>query len=75
MHYNVRANPLTYAAELAGHGLEEIGRAYFNLHPEPPALLGEGDDGRILDPDAIARLPEPVQQRQCSTLFSLSRRV
>jgi 2-polyprenyl-3-methyl-5-hydroxy-6-metoxy-1,4-benzoquinol methylase len=72
--YNVRANPLTYAEELAAHGLEELGRAYFNFHPLPPALLGEGDAGRIVDPDAIARVPEWKQQFQCSTLFSLSQR-
>ncbi len=72
--YNVRANPLTYAGELATHGLEELGRAYFNFHPLPPALLGEGDAGRIVDPDAIARVPEWKQQFQCSTLFSLSQR-
>ena len=73
--YNVRANPLTYAAELAEHGLDEVARAYFNFHPRPPALLGEGDEGRVLDPDEIARVPEWKQQLQCSTLFSLSRRV
>ena len=73
--YNVRANPLTYASELAEHGLEEISRAYFNLHPKPPALLGEGDEGRVIDPDEIARVPMWKQQLQCSTLFSLSRRV
>ena len=72
--YNVRANPLTYADELAAHGLEELGRAYFNFHPLPPALLGEGDAGRIVDPDEIARVPEWKQQFQCSTLFSLSQR-
>jgi 2-polyprenyl-3-methyl-5-hydroxy-6-metoxy-1,4-benzoquinol methylase len=72
--YNVRANPLTYREELAAHSFEEIGRAYFNFHPAPPALLGEGDAGRILDPDEIARVPEWKQQFQCSTLFSLARR-
>ena len=55
-------------------GYEEIGRAYFNFHPLPPALLGEGDTGRIVDPDEIARVPEWKQQFQCSTLFSLARR-
>jgi SAM-dependent methyltransferase len=73
--YNLRANPLTLAGELAEQGFEEIGRAYFNLHPLPPALLGPGDEGRVLDPDAIARVPEWKQQFQCSTLFSLARRV
>jgi hypothetical protein len=72
--YNVRANPLTYREELASHGFEEQARAYFNLHPLPPALLGEGDAGRIVDPDAIARVPEWKQQFQCSTLFALARR-
>jgi 2-polyprenyl-3-methyl-5-hydroxy-6-metoxy-1,4-benzoquinol methylase len=72
--YNVRANPLTYADELAAHGLDELARAYFNFHPVPPALLGDGDAGRVVDPDAIARVPEWKQQFQCSTLFSLSRR-
>jgi len=72
--YNVRANPLTYGEVLAGHGFEEVARAYFNFHPLPPALLGEGDAGRVLDPAQIARVPEWKQQFQCSTLFSLSRR-
>ena len=73
--YNVRANPLTYREELASHGLEEVARAFFNLHPLPPALLGEGDAGRIVDPDEIARVPEWKQQFQCSTMFALARRV
>ena len=71
--YAVRANPLNYADELAGHGFEELGRAYFNFHPLPPAQLGDGDASRILDPDAIAREPESKQQLQCSTVFFLAR--
>jgi predicted TPR repeat methyltransferase len=72
--YNVRADPDTYAAELAARGLEEIAQAYFNFHPRPPAELGEGDAGRIFDPDEIASLALEQQQRQCSTLFALARR-
>lgn len=72
--YNVRANPLTFHEELAAHGLEQEAQAFFNLHPRPPALLGEGDEGRVLDPDAIARVPLWKQQFQCSTMFALARR-
>ena len=72
--YNVRANPLTYRDELAGHGLRQEAQAFFNFHPLPPALLGEGDAGRIVDPDEIARVPRWKQQFQCSTLFALARR-
>ena len=38
--YNVRANPLSYADELHSRGFEERARAFFNLHPLPPRLLG-----------------------------------
>jgi 2-polyprenyl-3-methyl-5-hydroxy-6-metoxy-1,4-benzoquinol methylase len=72
--YNVRANPLTYGDELATHGLTLEAQAFFNLHPLPPALLGEGDEDRILDPDEIARVPLWKQQLQCSTMFALARR-
>jgi trans-aconitate methyltransferase len=72
--YNVRANPLTYGDELAGHGLRLEALAFFNFHPLPPALLGEGDAGRIVDPDEIERVPRWKQQFQCSTLFALARR-
>jgi 2-polyprenyl-3-methyl-5-hydroxy-6-metoxy-1,4-benzoquinol methylase len=73
-NYNVRADPDTYAGELAAHGLEQVAQAYFNFHPRPPAELGPGDAGRILDPDEIVALPLEQQQRQCSTLFALARR-
>ncbi len=72
--YNVRANPLSYPAELRERGFEEAEQAFFNLHPQPPALLGPGDEGRIFDPNAIEALPHWRQQLQCSTYFSLSRR-
>jgi 2-polyprenyl-3-methyl-5-hydroxy-6-metoxy-1,4-benzoquinol methylase len=72
--YNVRAHPLTYHEVLAAHGLEQVAQAYFNFHPLPPAQLGEGDAGRIVDPDAIAAMPLEQQQRQSSTLFALARR-
>jgi 2-polyprenyl-3-methyl-5-hydroxy-6-metoxy-1,4-benzoquinol methylase len=72
--YNVRANPLTYHEELAAHGLEQAAQAFFNFHPLPPAQLGEGDTGRIFDPDEIAAKPLEQQQRQSSTLFALARR-
>jgi hypothetical protein len=72
--YNIRANPLTYPAILDGHGFEEVDRAFFNLHPAPPALLGEGAEGRVHDPDAIATVEPWRQMFQCSTYFSLSRR-
>ena len=72
--YNVRANPFTYGDELAAHGLTLEALAYFNFHPLPPALLGEGDAGRIVDPDEVERVPLWKQQFQCSTLFALARR-
>jgi 2-polyprenyl-3-methyl-5-hydroxy-6-metoxy-1,4-benzoquinol methylase len=72
--YNVRADPDTYEVELAAHGLEQVAQAYFNFHPRPPAELGPGDAGRILDPEQIAAMPLEEQQRQCSTLFALARR-
>ena len=72
--YNVRADPDTYAGELAAHGLEQVAQAYFNFHPRPPAELGEGDTGRVFDPETIAAMPLEQQQRQCSTLFALARR-
>jgi hypothetical protein len=46
--YNVRANPLTYPGFLLDHGFREIDRAFFNYHPAPPSLLGDGDNGRIV---------------------------
>lgn len=72
--YNVRANPLTYPSLLATQGFEEVDRAFFNLHPAPPALLGPGAEGRVHDPDAIAALEPWRQMFQCSTYFSLARR-
>jgi hypothetical protein len=73
--YNVRANPMSYPDELRARGFEEVERAFFNLHPAPPALLGGyPDDGRITDPDAIARVEPWKQMLQCSTYFSLARR-
>jgi 2-polyprenyl-3-methyl-5-hydroxy-6-metoxy-1,4-benzoquinol methylase len=72
--YNVRANPLSYGDELSRRGFREVGRAFFNYHPLPPAMLGAGDAGRVLDPDAIAAIPTWKQMLQCSTYFSLALR-
>ncbi|MEA2177145.1 MAG: hypothetical protein QOG77_442 [Solirubrobacteraceae bacterium] len=73
--YNVRANPLSYPDELRREGFTETARAFFNFHPKPPALLGAyPDDGRIVDPDAIAAVEPWKQMLQCSTYFSLSQR-
>jgi 2-polyprenyl-3-methyl-5-hydroxy-6-metoxy-1,4-benzoquinol methylase len=72
--YNVRANPLTYGEELARVGLRQEAQAFFNFHPLPPALLGPPDDGRVVDPDEIARVPLWKQHFQCSTFFALARR-
>lgn len=73
--YNVRANPLSYDDELRGWSFEEVGRAFFNYHRLPPALLGDGfDDGRVVDPGQIAAIPEWKRMLQCSTYFSLARR-
>jgi 2-polyprenyl-3-methyl-5-hydroxy-6-metoxy-1,4-benzoquinol methylase len=73
--YNIRANPLTYGDVLAAEGFEQVAQAFFNFHPLPPALLGAGDEGRIVDPAAIRALPRLRQQLQCSTMFALARRV
>ena len=72
--YNVRANPLSYPGFLLDQGFREVDRAFFNYHPAPPALLGDGDTGRIVNPDQIAELPEWRQMLQCSTYFTLSLR-
>ena len=72
--YNVRSNPLTYASELSEHGLTEVAQAFFNYHPLPPKLLGDGDHGRIVDIEKLGDVPAWKQMFQCSTMFSLSRR-
>ena len=59
---------------LLDQGFREVDRAFFNYHPSPPALLGDGDTGRIVNPDQIAELPEWRQMLQCSTYFTLSLR-
>lgn len=71
--YNVRANPLSYPAELRARGFEEHARAFFNLHPKPPALVGSyPDDGRVTDPAVIAAVEPWKQMLQCSQYFSLA---
>lgn len=70
--YNVRANPLTYPGQLRTEGFREIERAFFNYHPLPPALLGRGDEGRVVDPDEVGAIDEWKQMLQCSTYFSLA---
>jgi SAM-dependent methyltransferase len=73
--YNVRSNPLTYAGELSEHGLKEVAQAFFNYHPLPPKLLGDGDEGRIVDVADLEAVPVWRQMFQCSTMFSLSQRL
>jgi SAM-dependent methyltransferase len=72
--YNVRANPLTYPSELQARGFQEVAQAFFNYHPAPPSLLGPGDSGRVVDPEAIARIEPWKQALQSSTYFSLATR-
>lgn len=70
--YNVRANPLTYAADMEAWGFTETAQAFFNFHPLPPSLLGPGDNGRLFDPDRIDVIERWKQMLQCSTYFSLA---
>ncbi len=67
--YNVRANPLTYSDHLAALGFEQIRSAFFNLHPLPPALLGEGDEGRISIPP---KSTGPLCGSECSCALRIS---
>lgn len=73
--YNIRANPLNYRETLATQGFEEIVQAFFNLHPAPPPLLGDGDSGRVFDRDEIEKTETWKQMFQCSTYFSFSSRL
>ncbi len=72
--YNVRANPLTYGDELAGHGLRLEAQAFFNFIRSRRRCSARATRGGSSIRTRSSACRAGSSKFQCSTLFALARR-